>query len=85
MPGFLVGSNHKGISRYTTDPDLLNQMIDEFIESVMEEGDSILAERPRIYTLQPQSSFVVIDQKTGHVMAVYGGIEVVSCIALVRR
>ncbi len=66
-------SNHKGISRYTTDPDLLNQMIDEFIESVMEEGDSILAERPRIYTLQPQSSFVVIDQKTGHVMAVYGG------------
>ena len=28
-------SNHKGISRYTTDPDLLNQMIDEFIESVM--------------------------------------------------
>ncbi len=66
-------SNHRGISRYTTDPDLLNEMIDKFIDSVMEEGDSILAERPRIYTLQPQSSFVVIDQKTGHVMAVYGG------------
>lgn len=66
-------SSHRGISRYTTDPDLLNEMIDKFIASVMEEGDSILAERPRIYTLQPQSSFVVIDQKTGHVMAVYGG------------
>lgn len=66
-------SNHRGISRYTTDPDLLNELIDEFIASVMEEGDSIAAERPRIYTLQPQSSFVVIDQKTGYVMAVYGG------------
>ncbi len=65
--------DHRGISRYTTDPDLLNELIDEFIDSVMEEGDTIAAERPRIYTLQPQSSFVVMDQKTGHVMAVYGG------------
>lgn len=65
--------NHRGISRYTTDPDLLNELIDGFIDSVMEEGDTIAAERPRIYTLQPQSSFVVMDQKTGHVMAVYGG------------
>lgn len=65
--------NHKGISRYTTDPDKLNELIDAFIESVMEEGDSILAEKPRIYTLQPQSSFTVIDQKTGYVVAVYGG------------
>lgn len=65
--------NHTGISRYTTDPDKLNELIDAFIESVMEEGDTIAAEKARIYTLQPQSSFVVIDQKTGYVMAVYGG------------
>jgi penicillin-binding protein 1A len=66
-------NNHRGISRYTTDPDLLNEMLDKFIAAMMEEGDSILAERPRIYTLQPQSSFTVIDQKTGYVMALYGG------------
>lgn len=66
-------SNHRGISRYTTDPDKLNELIDAFIESVMEEGDSIAAEKTRIYTLQPQSSFVVMDQKTGQVVAIYGG------------
>ena len=66
-------SNHKGISRYTTDPDKLNELIDAFIESVMSEGDTIAAEKPRIYTLQPQSSIVVMDQHTGHVVAIYGG------------
>lgn len=65
--------DHKGISRYTTDPDLLNSMIDDFIASVMQEGDTIAAEKSRIYTLQPQSSFVVIDHSTGRVVAVYGG------------
>lgn len=65
--------NHKGISRYTTDPDKLNELIDEFIASVMDEGDRIAAEKGRIYTLQPQSSIVIMDQKTGHVVAVYGG------------
>ncbi len=64
---------HKGISRYTTDPDKLNELIDNFIEDVMEDGDIIAAEKPRIYTLQPQSSFVVIDHRTGHVVAIYGG------------
>ncbi|MBQ9118719.1 MAG: transglycosylase domain-containing protein [Lachnospiraceae bacterium] len=65
--------NHKGISRYTTDPDKLNELIDAFIESVMEEGDSIAAEKGRIYTLQPQSSLVIMDQQTGRVVAIYGG------------
>lgn len=65
--------NHTGISRYTTDPDKLNELIDQFIESVMDEGDTIAAEKARIYTLQPQSSFVVIDQHTGAVVALYGG------------
>ncbi len=66
-------SNHKGISRYTTDPDKMNELIDGFIASVMEEGDTIAAEKQRIYTLQPQSSIVIMDQQTGHVVAVYGG------------
>ena len=66
-------SKHKGISRYTTDPDKLNELIDKFIDSVMQDGDTIVAEKARIYTLQPQSSFVVLDHRTGHVVAIYGG------------
>lgn len=65
-------SDHKGISNYTTDTDKMDAMIDEFINSVMSEGDSIAAE-VKYYTLEPQSSIVIMDQYTGSVVAIYGG------------
>ena len=50
----------------------MDAMIDEFINSVMSEGDSIAAE-VKYYTLEPQSSIVIMDQYTGSVVAIYGG------------
>lgn len=46
--------------------------IDSFKESVMEEGDEVLSERC-LFSPQPQSSLVVMDQKTGYVRAIVGG------------
>ncbi|WP_434310964.1 transglycosylase domain-containing protein [Hominifimenecus sp. rT4P-3] len=52
--------------------DEIYALIQEFEESVMEEGDVVLNDKPDI-TLQPQTSAVVIDQSTGHVLAITGG------------
>ncbi len=48
------------------------EAIKEYQEAVMEEGDEIAAEHIEI-TPQPQVSFVVSDQRTGHVLAMVGG------------
>ena len=46
--------------------------IDAYRETLLSEGDSVIAETLD-FTLEPQVSFVVIDQKTGEVKAVNGG------------
>ncbi|MBQ8325451.1 MAG: transglycosylase domain-containing protein [Lachnospiraceae bacterium] len=46
--------------------------IDEYIASVLEEGDEVFDETITL-TLQPQVSFVIQDQQTGHVLAMIGG------------
>ncbi len=52
--------------------DAIYQLIQEFEASVMAEGDVVLDDTPDI-TLQPQVSATVIDQSTGHVLAITGG------------
>lgn len=54
------------------DKEDMQQRIDEFKESVIDEGDKILGEKAT-FTIQPQLSFVVMDQHTGHVLAIVGG------------
>lgn len=59
-------------SLYFKDKDDMLKKIEEFKASILEEGDKILLERINM-TIQPQISFVVIDQHTGHVVAIAGG------------
>lgn len=54
------------------DREDMQERINEFKESVIEEGDKILGEKAT-FTIQPQLSFVVMDQHTGHVLAIVGG------------
>lgn len=46
--------------------------IDQYKEAILKEGDEIIGETLNI-TLQPQVSFVLMDQKTGQVKAISGG------------
>lgn len=48
------------------------EAIDTFRENIVQEGDTILGERVT-FTLQPQIAFTVMDQHTGHVVAMVGG------------
>ena len=54
------------------DKEDMQKRIDEFKESILDEGDEILLER-NVMTIQPQLSFVIMDQHTGHVLAIMGG------------
>lgn len=54
------------------DKDDMQSKIDEFKAAMVEAGDTILGEKIEA-TIQPQISFVVIDQQTGHVLAIVGG------------
>jgi penicillin-binding protein, 1A family len=59
-------------SLHFKDKDDMMKKIEEFKESVIEEGDKILGEKINM-VIQPQISFVVLDQYTGHVVAISGG------------
>ena len=54
------------------DKDDMQKRIDEFREAMLEDGDIVLGEKVNM-TIQPQLSFVIMDQHTGHVMAIIGG------------
>ncbi len=53
-------------------PEEADEHIEIYKKSKLKEGDKILGERI-YYTPQPQSSFVVIEQSTGHIVALVGG------------
>lgn len=46
--------------------------VEQYKAAVMEEGDTLVAERMS-FAAQPQSSMVIMDQKTGYVKALVGG------------
>lgn len=52
--------------------DQINASVEGFKNSILKEGDTILGETIH-KTLQPQTSFVLMDQKTGEVKALSGG------------
>ena len=67
-----VDDNGSKFSLLFLDKEDMQAKIDAFREAMVEEGDTILAEKITM-TIQPQSSFVVMDQYTGEVMAIIGG------------
>lgn len=67
-----VDDKNSKFSLYFKDKDDMMKKIEEFKESVIEEGDKILGEKINM-VIQPQISFVVLDQYTGHVVAISGG------------
>ena len=56
---------------YNSEEEIQND-INGYKASIIQEGDTILGERLQ-KTLQPQASFVIMDQKTGQVKAISGG------------
>ena len=68
-----------GISVYTTNIEALYTLIDEFVEAMKSDFElshpqlSYTVQETRDYTLQPQCAMVIMDQKTGDVIAQYGG------------
>ncbi len=64
----------KGISSLTLNKEDLSAKVDAFITAKMDEnnGESYL-ESSRNIILQPQSAMVVMDYRTGQVVAMYGG------------
>ncbi|MCD8119299.1 MAG: transglycosylase domain-containing protein [Lachnospiraceae bacterium] len=50
----------------------IDELVEEYKEAQWQEGDTVLGESIT-YTLQPQASFVVMDQTTGYVLALSGG------------
>ncbi|MBQ1473483.1 MAG: glycosyl transferase, partial [Lachnospiraceae bacterium] len=53
-------------------PEECDAMIEDFKAEYLQEGDEVLEENKE-YTIQPQTSFTVMDQKTGYVKAMTGG------------
>lgn len=63
----------KGISQYTIDKEDLEEKVDEFKAYVTSDGEKKYIGGKTVFTLQPQSSMVIMDQHTGEVVAIYGG------------
>ncbi len=67
-----VDDNGSKFSLLFLDKEDMQKKIDEFRNAMVETGDTILGEKITM-TIQPQTSFVVMDQHTGHVVAIEGG------------
>ena len=70
--GLYLDQDGRKFSLLTLDKEDMQDKIDGFKEAVIDEGDIILGERAT-FTIQPQSSVVIMDQHSGHVVAVIGG------------
>lgn len=65
----------KGQSSYDglfNSEDEIAAAIEEYKSSLLQEGDTVIGESS-VITLQPQTSFVIIEQSTGYVKAISGG------------
>jgi penicillin-binding protein 1A len=67
-----VDDNGSKFSALFLDKEDMQAKVDAFRDAMLEEDDTILGEKTTM-TLQPQSSFVVMDQSTGEVVALIGG------------
>lgn len=65
-------SKHQNINLFFKNKEDADPYTEEFKASVLEDGDEILGEK-KTFTLQPQVSFVLMDQHNGKVLALVGG------------
>ena len=77
---FYHKSGSTGISVYTTDYEKFGEMIDEFVAAMTvkfeEDNPGVKYNAPlesRAFSIQPQAAMVIMDHKTGQVVAQYGG------------
>ena len=70
--GYYVDEGSRKFSLLFTNKEDMQEKIEAFHKAMVEEGDTVLGEKITM-TIQPQSSFVVMDQHTGHVVAIIGG------------
>lgn len=63
---------YKGINSLGYDQEDMRAKTEEFKKAMLEEGDSVREEYCVIIP-QPQTSMTIMDQHTGHVVALYGG------------
>lgn len=70
--GLYVNDNGSKFSLLFTDKEDMQAKIDAFREAKVGKGDTILGEKVTM-TIQPQTSFVVMDQHTGEIVAIEGG------------
>jgi penicillin-binding protein 1A len=70
--GLYVDGEKSKFSLLFLDKADMQAKIDAFREDMIETGDTIIGEKVNM-TIQPQSSFVVMDQYTGEVSAIIGG------------
>lgn len=62
-----------GFSLTFTDQDKAKSYVDQYKAAIVGDGDTILAESPLSFTIQPQISFTMMDQHTGFVKVIVGG------------
>ncbi|WP_455716302.1 transglycosylase domain-containing protein [Anaerosporobacter sp.] len=65
-------SKHQDIDLFFKNKEDADPYTEEFKASVLEPGDELLGEK-KTFTLQPQVSFVLMDQHNGNVLALVGG------------
>lgn len=65
-------SKSGSFSTYFTKKEDALKKVEEFKDAMVDEGDKVLGENTSLI-IQPQSSMVIMDQYTGHVVALVGG------------
>ncbi|MBQ3773873.1 MAG: transglycosylase domain-containing protein, partial [Pseudobutyrivibrio sp.] len=71
MLNYIKASSSRSNLEYDSEEEAA-AAIEEYKAAVMEEGDEVAGESVT-YTLQPQAAMTIIDQTTGHVVAMVGG------------
>jgi penicillin-binding protein 1A len=62
----------RSFSQYYTEQETALSIIERFKEATLKPSDRIIQEKTT-FIIQPQSSMVIMDQKTGHIVALVGG------------
>jgi penicillin-binding protein 1A len=83
--GLYVDSADSKFSLLCLDKKDMLERIKEFKKAKLKPGDSVRAETEPIFTIQPQSSLTVMDQHTGHVVALIGGRGVKDSSLMLNR
>lgn len=70
--GLYLNDGPSKFSMLHKDREDMEERIEEFRNAMLDKGDVVLLEKAN-FTIQPQTSFVVMDQYNGHVAAIIGG------------